>query len=288
MDTFDIARSTAIVTGANTGLGKETAVGLAVLGARVVMTSRDPDKGERARREVSERSGSDRVECRTLDLASFASIRAFAHGVLADHAEIHVLVNNAGLTLSKRSETAEGHEATFGVNHLGPFLLTTLLLERMQASAPARIVNVASDAHRMSRRGMTWNDLGRTRRYRAFAVYSESKLANILFTRELARRLAGTGVTVNACHPGFVNSEFGGPDDTSRLMSAILRPTARLIALSPEKGARTQIWLASSPEVGDRSGAYYHRCREKEPSAAARDAAAALRLWELSETLVGG
>ncbi len=287
METFDIARSTAIVTGANTGLGKETAVALGTLGARVVMTSRDPEKGERARIDVCERSGSDRVECRILDLASFASIRSFADGVLADHAELQVLVNNAGLTLSKRTETVAGHETTFGVNHLGPFLLTSLLLERLQASAPARIVNVASDAHRMSRRGLSWDDLARTKRYRAFAVYSESKLANILFTRELGRRVTGTGVTVNACHPGFVNSEFGGPDDTSRLMAAILRPTARLIALSPEKGARTQIWLASSPEVDGRSGAYFHRCKEKQPSAAARDTAAATRLWELSETMVG-
>jgi retinol dehydrogenase-13 len=277
----------AIVTGANTGLGLETAVGLAAQGFRVVMTSRDAAKGEAALARVRERSGSTDVERRGLDLASFASIRAFADGVLAAHPEVHVLVNNAGVHLSDRRETAEGFEMTFGVNHLGPFLLTSLLIERLRASGPARVVVVASAAHRRAPRGLPFDDLQTEHhRYRGFRVYGESKLANILFARELARREAATGVTANACHPGLVATDFGGDGDTHGLFGAVSQMTMRRVGLSPAQGAATQIWLASSPEVADRTGGYFVNAKDARPSAAARDDEAARRLWALSEDLI--
>ncbi len=240
---------------------------------------------------MRERSGAgdDLVECRPLDLASFASIRAFAGDVLAAHPAVHVLVNNAGVHLSDRRETAEGFEMTFGVNHLGPFLLTQLLLDRLRASAPARVVNVSSAAHRRASGGLPFDDLQTERhRYRGFRVYGESKLANILFTRELARRLTaeGAGVTANACHPGLVATRFGLDGDTHGLFNALSRPFVQRIGLAPAQGAATQIWLASSPAVADRTGGYFVNCRDARPSAAARDDEAARALWEVSEDLV--
>jgi NAD(P)-dependent dehydrogenase (short-subunit alcohol dehydrogenase family) len=277
----------AIVTGANTGLGEETAVGLAALGFRVVMTSRDPAKGEAALARVRERAGSDAVECRPLDLASFASIRAFAGDVLAAHPAVHVLVNNAGLHLSDRRVTAEGFEMTFGVNHLGPFLLTGLLLDRLRSSAPARVVVVSSAAHRRASRGRPFDD-HQTQRppNRGFRVYGESKLANLLFTRELARRLDGSGVTANACHPGLVATRFGLDGDTHGLVNALGRPFVRRVGLSPAQGAITQIWLASAPEVAGRTGGYFVNAKDARPAPAARDDDAARRLWTVSEELV--
>jgi NAD(P)-dependent dehydrogenase (short-subunit alcohol dehydrogenase family) len=283
------AARVAIVTGANTGLGEETAVGLAAMGFRVVMTSRDPAKGDAARARVRERSGSDDVEVRPLDLASFASIRSFADGVLAAHPAVHVLVHNAGVHLSDRRETAEGFEMTFGVNHLGPFLLTQLLLDRLRASSPARVVVVSSAAHRRAPGGLPFDDLQTERhRYRGFRVYGESKLANVLFTRELARRLTaeGAGVTANACHPGLVATRFGLDGDTHGLFNALSRPFVQRIGLSPAQGAATQIWLASSPEVADRTGRYFVNAKEARPSHAARDDEAARVLWEASEDLI--
>jgi retinol dehydrogenase-13 len=278
----------AIVTGANTGLGEETAAALAALGLRVVMTARDPAKGAAAVERVRARTGSGAVEDGRLDLASFDSIRTFAADVLAAHRGVHVVVHNAGLHLSDRRETAEGFEMTFGVNHLGPFLLTRLLHERLVASAPARVVVVSSAAHRRAAAGLPFHDLQTAgRRYAGFRVYAETKLANILFTRELARRLAGTGVTANACHPGLVASEFGHGGDTHGLWSALSRPVIGRIGLTPAQGASTQVWLASSADVAGRSGGYYVRCREMEPSRAARDDEAARVLWEISEGLLG-
>jgi NAD(P)-dependent dehydrogenase (short-subunit alcohol dehydrogenase family) len=287
----DGAARVAIVTGANTGLGEETAVGLAAQGFRVVMTSRDVAKGEAARARVVERAGAAEgaVECRPLDLGSFASIRTFADGVLAAYPSVHVLVHNAGAHLTDRRETAEGFEATFGVNHLGPFLLNQLLLDRVVASAPARIVVVSSAAHRRAAGGLPFDDLQTEHhRYRGFRAYGESKLANILFARELARRLtaAGAGVTANACHPGLVATRFGLDGDTHGFLNALGRPFVRRFGRPPAEGAGTQIWLASSPEVEGRTGWYYVDCEEAKPSRAARDDDAARRLWEVSDDLV--
>lgn len=280
-----MAGKVAIVTGANTGIGKETAIGLASRGARVVITSRDTERGSEAVTDIRGRTGSTAVDAMALDLASFASIHRFAADFLDRFDRLDVLVNNAGLVQRRRTETADGFETTFGVNHLGHFLLTTLLLDRIQASAPARIVVVSSDAHRQARRGLDFDDLQSQRSYRPFAVYAKSKLANIYFARELARRLEGRGVTANSLHPGFVGSRFARDGDTG-LLGNIVMVVARPLALSPEAGARTSVWLAASPEVEGITGGYFAKCAPVEPTAIAQDDEAARRLWAISEELI--
>ncbi len=275
-----------VITGANTGIGKEAAVVLAGMGAHVIGTSRDEARGQAGLSEIRERSGRDDVEMLALDLASFASIRAFADTLLDRPDGIDVLVNNAGGVLSDRRETAEGFEMTFGVNHLGHFLLTNLLTERLQASAPARVVVVASTAHRSPRKGLDFDNLQSTRGFRPFLVYGRSKLANVLFARELARRLDGTGVTANALHPGFVRSEFGLGGDMGSALTVGYKLVARPFAISPARGARTTVYLASSPEVADVTGWYFYKSAPASTSKAGADLEAARRLWEVSEELV--
>jgi NAD(P)-dependent dehydrogenase (short-subunit alcohol dehydrogenase family) len=275
-----------VITGGNTGIGKEAAVGLAGLGARVVITSRNEEGGRAARDEIVERSGSQSVEVMPLDLASFRSIRSFAADVLDRFDRLDVLVDNAGLIHQRRTETEEGFETTFGVNHLGHFLLTDLLLDRLHTSGPARVVVVASNAHKGARRGLDFDDLQGERRYRWMDAYNKSKLANIYFTRELARRLDGTDVTVNALHPGFVRSDFGRGGDLSGVYGWGIKYVASPFAISPEKGARTTIYLASSPEVDGVTGGYFYKCKPATPSSVAQDDAAARRLWYVSEQLV--
>jgi NAD(P)-dependent dehydrogenase (short-subunit alcohol dehydrogenase family) len=272
------------ITGANAGIGKATAVALARMGATVAMTARDPDRGARALADVRAESGSDAVELVALDLADLASVRACAAELCDRYDRLDVLVDNAGLVMARRTLTADGFETTFGVNHLGHFALTGLLLERLRASAPARVVVVASQAHAMARRGLDFGDLQSSRRYRSFDAYSRSKLANLYFTRELARRLAGTGVTVNAAHPGYVASRFGRDGDMR--FERILQVGAALLALTPEQGARTSVYLAASPDVEGVTGGYYARCRPKAMSKQARDDVAARRLWDASESLL--
>ena len=278
-----------LITGGNAGIGKEAAVGLAAKGANVVITARDEGRGAGALAEIRERSGrtDDGIAVMALDLASFASIRSFAADFLGRYDRLDVLLNNAGLVLQQRSETAEGFESTFGVNHLGHFLLTDLLLDRVRATSPARIINVSSHAHKQARHGLDFDDLQSTRRYRGFAVYSKSKLANIYFTRELARRLAGSGVTVNALHPGFVASRFGRDGDTGRLGDVAMLVT-RPFAINAEQGAQTSIFLASSDDPDGISGEYWYKCALSTPSQAAQDDDAARRLWSASEALVAG
>ncbi len=275
---------TVLITGGNCGIGKETAVELAKLGARVVFTSRDAAKGAAAGADVSRRAGRE-VAWLPLDLASFASVRRFAGDFLGRYDRLDVLVNNAGLILQERTETEDGFETTFGVNHLGHFLLTQLLLDRVKASAPARIVNLSSDAHRSARDGLDFDDLQTAQRYGALRAYSRSKLANIYFTRELARRLDGAGVTANAVHPGGVATGFGQDGDFKGVFAfgyGLIRPFLR----SPAKGAETSVYLASAPELAGVSGKYFADSKEKETTPAAQDDAAARRLWEVSETLV--
>jgi retinol dehydrogenase-12 len=275
-----------LITGGNAGIGKETAVALASMGARVVFTARDAARGTEALTEIRTRSGNDEVEVMALDLARFTSVRDFAKRWGDEHAQLDVLVNNAGLILNSRRQTDDGYEMTFQVNHLGPFLLTQLLRDQLVAGDDARVVNVASDAHSSARRGLDFDDLQSTRHYRGFRVYGKTKLANILFTRELARRWAGTGVTANAVHPGFVASSFGRDGDTGRF-GALLFPLLKPFALSPEQGARTQVYVASAPELAGITGGYWVKSAPATPSAAAQDDAAAARLWEVSEELVG-
>jgi NAD(P)-dependent dehydrogenase (short-subunit alcohol dehydrogenase family) len=274
------------ITGANAGIGKETAVALAGMGATVVMTSRDPGRGAAALAEVRERSGSTAVDLMQLDLASFQSIRACAAGLLDRYDRLDVLVANAGLVMSKRTETVEGFETTFGVNHLGHFYLTSLLFDRLRTGDPSRVVVVSSAAHKMVRRGLDFDDLQCTRHYRAFDAYSRSKLANVYFTRELARRLTDSGSVANAAHPGYVASHFARDGDL--YLEPVIKLGAKLFAISPEEGARTSVYLASSPEVEGVNGGYYVKCRPASVSTIAQDDIAARRLWDASEALIAG
>ena len=281
----DMSGKVVVITGGNVGIGKEAAVGLATQGARVVITSRNEERGRAARDEIVERSGNADVDVMPLDLASFRSIRSFANDFLTRHDRLDVLVNNAGLILRRRTETDDGFEATFGINHVGHFLLTDLLLDRLKASAPARVVVVASMAHKGARRGLDFDDLESERRYRWMDAYNKSKLANIYFARELSRRLDGTGVTVNVLHPGFVRSDFGRSGDLGLVYGFGIRLGAPF-AISSERGARTTIYLASSPEVEGVTGAYFFKCKPAPVSKAAQDDDAARRLWEMTERLV--
>jgi NAD(P)-dependent dehydrogenase (short-subunit alcohol dehydrogenase family) len=283
-----------VVTGGNSGVGYEAGVALARQGAHVVLTARDRRRGDEALARLHKRTAGASAEVMALDLASFASIRTFAADVLERQPQIDVLINNAGGVLSDRRLTADGFEMTFGVNHLGHFLLTTLLLDRLLAGAPARIVNVASVAHRLAG-GLTFGDLQfETRGYVGITAYNESKLANVLFTMELARRLDGTGVTANACHPGPVRSGFGRDTDTrgfDRFVSTLSQP----FLIGPRRGAGPLVQLASSSRLADVTGGYFTRwplayvpgpARRRRPARAARDPEAARRLWTVSEDLV--
>jgi NAD(P)-dependent dehydrogenase (short-subunit alcohol dehydrogenase family) len=275
----------ALITGGNTGIGKQTAIALARKGAQVVITSRDPDKGQAALAEIREASGRDDVVCMRLDLASLAEVRRFAAEFLERHPRLDVLVLNAGLMLGARSQTVDGFESTFGVNHLGHFALTRLLLDRLKQSGPARIVVLSSQAHRGAR-GLDFDDLQLQRGYSSWKAYTRSKLANLLFTLELAERLEGTGVTVNAAHPGVVATEFAGADDMGRF-AALVWSLGKWAMLTPEQGARTSVYLASSPEVEGVSGKYFIKSKPARTTRAAQDREAARRLWDVSEALTG-
>ena len=271
-----------VLTGGTSGIGRETAVALAGLGARLALVCRDHRRGAEVGSEIAARTGSRDVALHLADLSSQREIRRIAAELLEAYPAIHVLVNNAGVVNLRRELTADGIEAVFATNHLAYFLLTLLLLDRLRSSAPARIINVASDAHRWGR--LDFDDLQNARRYRAMGVYGQSKLANILFTYELARRLRGSGVTVNCLHPGAVATRLGHNNGTvARLLATGLRPFFR----TPAQGAETSIWLASAPEVETVSGEYFVRCQPKRSSAASYDEAAARRLWEASLQLTG-
>lgn len=272
-----------VVTGGTDGIGKAAAHGLALRGATLFVHGRDPTKGARAVAELKASSGNPRIEFLQADFASLADVRRLAAEVAQRAPRIDVLVNNAGGVFAKRTLSQDGHELTFAVNHLAPFLLTHLLLDTLKG-APARIVTTSSEAHR--RANIAFDDLQSARRYSPMGVYGSSKLANILFTRVLAKRLAGTAITATCLHPGFVKTSFGRGFDASPLLGGLFALISRF-ARTPEKGAETVIYLAASPEVEGASGGYYFDCRLKTPSAAAQDDAAAERLWQLSERLAG-
>lgn len=286
-DTADLTGKSVVITGANSGIGKETAVGLARLGADVTIAVRNPAKGAEAVAEIRRRSGSDLVDQVSLDLADLGSVRRCADEILDRMDRIDVLVNNAGIICDERRETPQGFEEMFGVNHLGHFLLTDLLLDRLVASAPSRVVILSSLAHRFSPRGLRFDDLQATRSFHMFTVYGRSKLANAMHAMELARRLEGTGVTVNCLHPGTISSGFGSDGDT-RLLGRLISGVGRLVMATPEQGARTPLMLAASPRPGvaDVTGGYFSHGRQWKPSRAARDPEAARRLWEISRQLV--
>ena len=274
-----------VITGSNVGVGKETAVGVAAQGATTILACRNQAKATTAAAEVAQRSGNDDVHVVALDLADLATVAAAAETVTARWDRLDVLVNNAGGTWSARQVTAQGFEQTFGVNHLGHFYLTRLLLDRIRASAPARVINVSSVGHHYAFGGMRFDDLQSEKRYSTFDAYCQSKLANVLFTRELARRLDGTGVTANALHPGPVRSGFGMDGDLTGAMAWGLR-LVRPFEISPAAGAKTSILLATSDAVEAKTGMYWSHRRPGVMGRQARNDAAAARLWEESEKLL--
>jgi retinol dehydrogenase-12 len=269
-----------VVTGATSGIGKAAATALARLGATVVLVGRDRGRTEAAAAEIAPVSTSP-PRAEVADLASLEQVRGLA-GRLAGLERIDVLINNAGLVLGERVITPDGLEHVFALNHLAPFLLTSLLLPKLTASAPARVVTVTSDAHSAARLDLSDPNLEHV--WDSWRSYANSKLANILFTRELARRLDGTGVTANCAHPGVVRTGFGRESRPLLKLGIVI---ARPFMLSPERGADTIVYLASSPDVAGQTGGYYVKRQRREPSAAARDDAAARELWELSEKLTG-
>jgi NAD(P)-dependent dehydrogenase (short-subunit alcohol dehydrogenase family) len=287
VDVSDMQGKTVVVTGGNSGIGLETVEALAGMGARVIVTSRNADKGRAAVADIVQRLGGHaQVQLVVFDLADLSSVRRGAEEILELAPRLDVLVNNAGIVLTERRETVDGLEATLATNHLGPFLLTNLLLDRLNESAPSRIVNVASTAHNAARKGMPFDDLQSERRYRGMRVYGQSKLANMLFTIELARRLDGTSVTANSLHPGTVRTGYGADGDARGFLAFGLL-ISRPFFLSPAKGARTSIYLASSPKVEGVTGEYFVKCKPAKPRRWAQDAVAAQRLWQVSEELVG-
>ena len=268
-----------LVTGANRGLGRATALRLARLGATVAIFGRDEAQLVRARDEMRRESGNERVSCVRIDLGSLTSVRDAATEISHRFEAMHVLVNNAGVNLRRRATSADGHEMTLAVNHLGPFLLTTLLLPLLGAGAPSRIVTVTSRYERWGR--IDFDDLELTRRYSAFRAYARSKLANVLFTYELAERLRGSGVTANCVHPGLVATDL--MRDLPRWLRALYEP----FLLTKEQGARSIVRLASAPELEGVTGQYFERDREARSSWRSHDPEIKERLWQVSEQLTG-
>jgi NAD(P)-dependent dehydrogenase (short-subunit alcohol dehydrogenase family) len=269
-----------LITGASSGIGLYTAAGLAAKGAKTVITARTEGKAKAALAKI----GGD-ADWMPLDLSSLAAVREFAAEFARRYDRLDVLVNNAGAVYTERWTTADGIEGTLAVNHVGPFLLTNLLLDMLRASAPARIVNVASTSHKGAR-SFDFDDVMMEHGYRHMRAYSRSKLANILFTHELAKRLDPAVVTANSLHPGTVRTGFGADGDVTgwfALGLAIARP----FMLSPEKGAKTSVWLASSPELEGVTGKYFIKCKPRTPSVGARDDEAARRLWDVTAKLAG-
>ena len=269
-----------VVTGATSGIGLATAQKLAEAGARLVLVGRDQARGEAAIARLKAVSLKGEATLHLADLSHLSGMRQLA-AALAALPRIDVLINNAGGIFGRRYETADGLELTFAINHMAYYVLTRLLIERLAASAPARVINVSSRAHMGAR--LDFDDLQMARGYVGWRAYGRSKLCNILFTRELARRLARTGITANCLHPGFVASGFG--DNNDGIFRTGIALAKRLFAISPERGAETSAYLASSPEVAGVSGRYFAKCRAVEPSAAAQDDEAARRLWNESARL---
>ena len=276
----DLKGKTVLVTGATAGIGRETALGVAKLGAHVVIVGRNAEKTRRVVDELKGASGNQQIDFLLADLSLLAEVRKLAEAFLARFGTLHVLINNVGAINLKREVTKEGHELTFAMNHLGLFLLSELLTPALQKGAPARIINLSSDAHRAG--GINFDDLESERGYSSFRVYSNSKLMNLLFTRELSRRLADQKITVNAVHPGMVASDFMTKPG---ILGKIANGFVQLFGISPEAGARTSVFLASSPEVEGVTGKYFVKSKARTPSKDAQSDESARRLWEVSEKL---
>jgi retinol dehydrogenase 12 len=278
----DMTGKVCLITGATSGIGWETAHALATQGAMVALVGRDAERAQKAIDEIRASAPNAQIESYLADLSAQEQVRRLAQEFQSRHDRLDVLINDAGAMFPTHRESVDGIEMTLALNHLAPFLLTSLLLDTLKASAPSRIVTVSSDAHQSAR--INFDDLQLARGYGPWRAYGQSKLMNILFTNELALRLAGTGVTANTLHPGFVASNFGkseGPFWAAAF--TLMRP----FMISAEKGAQTVIYLASSPDVADATGGYYVNCKPARSSSIARDEAAARRLWEVSERLTG-
>jgi NAD(P)-dependent dehydrogenase (short-subunit alcohol dehydrogenase family) len=271
-----------MVTGANSGIGKETAAKLAEMHATVVMVCRSREKGEKAMVEIRRKSGSNSVELLVADLASLRSVRGIAKEFGEKYDVLHVLINNAGVARVRRSVTVDGYETTFQVNYLSPFLLTNLLLDSLKKSAPSRVVNVSSVSHFGGH--MKMGDLQLKKGYGVMKAYGQSKLAQVLFTYELARRLEGTGVTVNCLHPGGVATNIWG---NSLGPFAFMAKLVKLFLLSPVEGAETSVYLASSPEIEGVTGRYFEKKLEKRSAPDSYDVTLAGRVWDTSLSMVG-
>jgi retinol dehydrogenase-14 len=277
-----LAGRTILVTGGTGGIGRATALGLATMGAHLAITGRDPERTKGAAREIRAACGGQ-VDVFVTDLSSQSEVRRLAEQVLQTYPHIDVLVNNVGGYWNTRHVTADGLERTFALNHLAPFLLTNLLLERLKQSAPARVVTVASNAHTTGQ--IDFDDLQGERSYSGSRAYSQSKLANVLFTYELARRLQASAITANALHPGVVSTSFGAEDPSG--IQRLLVPFTRPFMKTPAQGAATSIHLASSPDLEQVSGRYFANSKPKRSSKRSYDAATAARLWQVSTELVG-
>lgn len=272
---------TCLVTGANSGIGFETARGLARMGAHVVMVCRDKERGEAARRKIIATTSNKSVDLLIADISSQIQVRRLAEQVKSRYKRLDVLINNAGISIGEPIKSVDGIELTFATNYLGHFLLTELLLEILKASAPSRIINVSSFVHRWTG-GIEFDDLQRKKKFSGVQAYAQSKLAMLMFTYELARRLKGSPVTVNALNPGLVNTNLGN-DLTGFLKVA--GASLKSVAITPEKGARTSIYLASSPEVATISGKYFFKKRAKASSRASYDTKSWRKLWTISVRL---
>ncbi|MFW9944991.1 MAG: SDR family oxidoreductase [Candidatus Sifarchaeia archaeon] len=274
-----------IITGANSGIGEATAKGLADMGAEVIMVCRSKDRGEAAKRGIAKDTRNDRVSLLVTDLSLQAQVRRLAQEIEDRYTAVHVLVNNAGTYRTVRSTTVEGMETTFAVNYLAPFLLTNLLLDRLKAGAPSRIVNVAGAYHRKAT--MDFDDLMYETDYSGSKANNSSKLALVLFTYELSRRLEGSGVTANCLHPGAVATGLVEKDPDYPRFSKAMYNVFKRFGSSPEKGAETSIYLASSAEVEGVTGRYFEKMKEKESSEESYDVKVAQQLWDVSLKLTG-
>lgn len=282
-DTLPMAGKVVLITGGTGGIGKATAIGLATIGARVGITGRDPARTEGAAADIRTASGNAAIDPFAADMSSQAEVRRLASAVLDAYPRLDVLINNVGGFWAHRHTTADGLEHTFALNYLASFLLTDLLLDRLKASVPARIVNVSSGAQSMGR--IEFDDLQGARHYSGQHAYNQSKLGTVMFTNEIARRLEGTGVTANSLHPGVVRTNFGAEDQAGwfALVSRVILPFLK----TPAQGARTTIYLASSPDMNGITGQFFANCHAKIANKVAYDSDKNARLWQASADLVG-
>jgi retinol dehydrogenase 14 len=279
--TTTMTGKTVLITGGTGGIGRAAAIGLASLGARVGITGRDRERAEVAAAAIAKESGNPAVDVFVADMSSQAEVRRLADEILAVYPRLDVLLNNVGGFWAHRHVTADGFEHTFALNHLAPFLLTNLLLDRLIASAPARVVTVSSGAQSMG--NIDFDDLMGEQKYSGSRAYNQSKLANVMFAYELAKRLEGTGVTSTALHPGLTSTAFSAEDPALGLLVTILRPFMK----SPRRGAETPVYLASSPQAEGLTGQFFANRKVKESHKSSYDTAITGRLWQVSADLVG-